>query len=223
MKSGVLLLVAILFFIAQPPGESAPAREDMAPYLKPGIFVDCDHPGIVTRARALTAACRSEAEKAKALFEYVRDTHNHKTCESFKASDVLLCGGNYCRQRSILLAALCRAAGIPARLQLQKVTLKGWRDDDGKISDLVFAHGITGIFLGGRWRLYESVGNGAKWIVWTQDARRGKEMPVPFYADRDCLFRPEERIVIETLPDHFADRTDELVALIERIDGWRKF
>ncbi len=223
MRPSLLLLPSALLVLSLLPGNASPKEDGAGLYLAPGRFVDSDHPAIAARARELTARCRGDAEKTRALFEYVRDTHNDKTCESFKASDVLLCGGNSCRQRSILLAALCRAAGIPARLQLQKVTLKGWRGDDGKVVDLVFAHGITGIFLGGRWRLYESVGNAPKWVVWTQNAARGKEMPVPFYPDRDCLFRPEARIVIENLPNSFADRTDELVALIEKIDGGKKF
>lgn len=223
MKICALGLAGILFVAGFLTARQGRAEDEVSFYLKPGEFVDSGHPLIAAKARELTARCRSEAEKAKALFEFVRDANNDRTCESFRASDVLLCGGNSCRQRSILLAALCRAAGIPARLHLQKVLLKGWRGEDGKAGDLAFAHGITGILLGGHWRLYESVGNAAKWIVWTQAPERGREMPVPFFADRDCLFRPEERIVIETLPDHFADRTDELVALIERIDGGKKF
>jgi len=63
------------------------------------------------------------------------------------------------------------------------------------------------------------VGNRAKWLVWTQDERRASEMPVPFFPDRDCLFKPDERIIIETLPVFFADRTKEMVELIEKIDS----
>jgi len=44
-------------------------------------------------------------------------------------------------------------------------------------------------------------------------------MPVPFFPDRDCLFKPDERIIIETLPVFFADRTKEMVELIEKIDS----
>ncbi len=44
-------------------------------------------------------------------------------------------------------------------------------------------------------------------------------MPVQFYADRDCLFASNSKIVIENLPDFFADRTEEMIKLIEKIDG----
>ncbi len=40
------------------------------------------------------------------------------------------------------------------------------------------------------------------WIVWTQEEGRGGEMPLSFFADGDCLYR-----------------TEELVALIKKIDG----
>jgi transglutaminase-like putative cysteine protease len=193
--------------------------EDLTPFLAPGKCIDSAHPAIVAKAEELTAGCSSSDDKARRLFEYVRDTWTAGVCSGFIASEVLTCGGNSCRQRSILLAALCRAVGIPARLHLQKVTLKGWRHEDGTVSDLVFAHGITGIYLRGRWLLYETVGNREKWRVWTQDEARMKEMPVPFSAERDCLFRADGRILIETLPVFFAGRTEELVSLIERIDG----
>ncbi|MGB8958423.1 MAG: transglutaminase domain-containing protein [Candidatus Aminicenantales bacterium] len=199
---------------------AAELEEDLSPFLAPAKFVDSGHPAIANKAKELTAGCVSAEEKARRLFEFVRDTYTTDECPSFVASEVLTCGGNSCRQRSILLAALCRAAGIPARLHLQKVTLKNWRREDGTvIADYIFAHGITGIYLRGRWLLYETVGNGEKWRVWTQDEARVKEMPVPFSAERDCLFRADDRILIETLPVFFADRTPELISLIERIDS----
>lgn len=201
---------------------SAEMEEDLSPFLAPARFIDSDHPAIVNKAKELTIGCSSAEEKAQRLFEFVRDAYTADTCSSFIASDVLKCGGNSCRQRSILLAALCRAVGIPARLHLQKVTLKSRRHEDGTISDLVFAHGITGMFLRGRWLLYETVGNREKWRVWTQDEARVNEMPVPFSAERDCLFRADDRILIETLPVFFADRTEELVSLIERIDSGKQ-
>ncbi len=214
---GALLLCCVILQGGYP---AADTEEDLAPFLAPARFVDSNHPAIVNKAKELVAGCVSAEEKARRLFEFVRDTYTKDECSSFVASEVLKCGGNSCRQRSILLAALCRAAGIPARLHLQKVTLKNWRQEDGTvIANYIFAHGITGIYLRGRWLLYETVGNGEKWRVWTQDAARVKEMPVPFSAERDCLFQADDRIVIETLPVFFADRTSELISLIERIDN----
>lgn len=195
------------------------SRKSLSEFLRPTTFIDSDNPKIRKKTRELTRSCESEIEKARRVFEFVRDSYNDNPCESFMASDILECGGNLCRQRSILLAALCRAAGIPARLHLQKVTIKNWRHPDGQVKDVTFAHGLTGIYLNGRWHIYEPVGNRDKWIVWTQDEKRGSEMPVKFRPDRDCLFKSDDKVAIETLPVSFADRTIEMIEMIERIDS----
>jgi hypothetical protein len=194
-------------------------KEDLKEFLISTSFIDSDNSKIINKASDLTKSCGTNVEKARLLFEFVRDSYNKNQCESFIASEILECGGNSCRQRSILLATLCRAVGIPARLHLQKVTLKDWKDKNGNIMDISFAHGITGIYLNGEWHLYESVGNKDKWIIWSQDEKRGSEMPVEFFPDRDCLFQPDKKIIIKTLPVYFADRTEEMIKLIERIDS----
>jgi hypothetical protein len=217
----ILVIIIILFlFLAYSCIPAQEDKEDLSPFLRATRFIDSNHPRVVKKALELTNDCETEDEKVRALFEFVRDSYNDSKCESFIASEVLECGANSCRQRSILLAALCRAVGIPARLHLQRVTIKDWKAEDGEIiENLTFAHGITGIHLIGTWRLYESVGNKDKWIIWTQDEKRGSEMPVEFYADRDCLFQPDEKIIIETLAVNFADRTEEMIELIEKIDS----
>jgi hypothetical protein len=216
----LVVILIIFFFLACSCTPTQEDKEDLSLFLRATRFIDSDHPGIVKKALELTKDCDTEDEKVKALFEFVRDSSNDKRCESFIASEILECGGNSCRQRSILLAALCRAVGIPARLHLQRVTIRDWKTEEGEIiKNYTFAHGITGVFLINAWRLYESVGNKDKWIIWTQDEKRGSEMPVEFYPDRDCLFQADEKIIIETLPVNFADRTEKMIELIERIDS----
>jgi len=188
-------------------------------YLSATQFIDARDPKIVAKTEELTGNCSTDVERVKSLFEFVRDGYNNASCSSFIASEVMDCGGNLCRQRSILLAALCRAAGIPARLHLQKVTIRSWKRSDGTVADITFAHVITGINVNGQWHLYEAVGNRDKWINWTQDSSRASEMPIEFSGDRDCLFKPDAGIFIETLPQFFADRAGEMVKLIERTDG----
>jgi len=196
-------------------------QDHLTEYLEPTRFIDSDHPAIVAKARELTQDCLTDVEKAKALYEFVRDSNNDKPCEGPVASKVLDCGGNSCRLRSVLLAALCRAVGIPARLHYQKVWIKGWKDPrDGGEKDIVFAHGLTGIYLNGDWRLYEVVGNREKWVMWTRDEGRASEMPVEFHPDRDCLFKLDGNMRGEVLPVHFADWGKEVERLIEEIDGY---
>lgn len=187
-------------------------------YLKPGKYVNSDHPDIVEKVAKLTKGCTADIEKAKILFEYVRDSHNQNQCESYKASDILKCGGNLCYQRAVLLAALCRAAGIPARLRLQVVTMKEWEKENRTIIEGSFAHGITEIKLKNEWHLYEPTGNPQKWITWTQDETRGSEMPVHFHPERDCLLPYDDKIILEkTLPKVFHDWGKEVKEKIEKI------
>jgi len=192
-------------------------EEDLSEFLKPGEYVNSDHPDIIKKAEELTEGRNTDAEKSKVIYEFVRDNYNDNVFESKIASDVLKLGGNSCTQRSILLAALCRAAGIPARLHLQYCILKNYKYDNGEVKDSPFMHGITGIYINGEWHLYESVGNEAKWIIWTQDESRGIEMPVKFYPNRDCLFKSDEKVKIFTLPVYFKDRTEEMKTFIEKI------
>lgn len=66
------------------------------------------------------------------------------------AGSLLECGGNSCHRRSTLLAALCRAMEIPARLHLQKVFIKDLKiPATSQLVNMTFAHGITGIYLNG--------------------------------------------------------------------------
>lgn len=197
------------------------ANDELAPYLAPSENINSDHPAIQAKASELVKGCGTNMERAQALYEYVRDSYNLQDCKGYVASDVLECGGNSCRQRSILLAALARAVGIPARLQLQRVVIKGWTAADGTTRNIVFAHGITALYLEQRWILYEPVGNPDKWLVWTQDEERAAEMPLPFVAGEDCLLTGDDRILLETLPESFVDRTPEMVELIRRIDDYQ--
>jgi transglutaminase-like putative cysteine protease len=192
-------------------------------FLKPSRFINSNHPKIRRTAQELTVPARSLNDSAKALYEFVRDSYTDARCTSYVASDILRRGGNLCYQRSILLAALCRAVGIPSRLHLQKITIKSYRDSDGKTREITFAHGITGMFLNGRWQLYEAVGNKAKWRDWTGTEASNSVMPLPFTADNDCLFQPSKDIFIETLPGYFADRTTAMVVCIDSLNGGVKY
>jgi|GEM_PF-1503425 len=220
MKNHLFFLFQILSILFFTFTINSSANENINIYLKPGIYINSSHPEIIEKAKEITKSCKTDIERAKSLYEYVRDSNNDNECNTFKASEILKCGGNLCYERAILLAALCRAAGIPARLRLQIVTLKEWKKEDGTIIEGSFAHGITGIKLKNKWHLYEAVGNREKWIIWTQDETRGSEMPVLFYADRDCLFPYDDKVVLEeTIPNVFNDWTEEVEKEIEKVNS----
>ncbi len=198
-------------------------KEDLSQYLEPTPDINSDHPQIVQKAAELTKGCRSDVEKAKALYEFVRDSYTREEVESFVASEVLKGGGLSCYQRSILLAALCRSVGIPARLHLQKISIKNWRSpQDSRVKDIVFAHGLAGLYLNGAWHVYETTGHSYKWFQWAQDETEAAGMVVQFDPDKDCLFdmSKNHRVTGKLLPHYFADRTEEFMTILEQINDF---
>lgn len=126
-------------------------------YLAPAEYVDSDHHLVSRRAAALSRGLSSQTEIARRLFQFVRDLEygapDFDRLDSFRASTLLAEGRGYCVPKAAAFAALCRAAGIPARLAFADVSnhlaspgtleLMGGR---------VFAwHGYAEVLLRGRW------------------------------------------------------------------------
>ena len=94
----------------------------MDKYLKPTAVIDWDTEAVKNKAAELTKGLNTPREKAIALYYFVRDSIRHNpyapgfTPEDYKASVTLERGNGYCQHKAILLVALARAAGIPARL-----------------------------------------------------------------------------------------------------------
>jgi transglutaminase-like putative cysteine protease len=129
-------------------------------YLKSTPVIDCNTPSVKGNAQNLTADKENDVEKAKALFYFVRDEikYNpyvlHNLVEHNKASVTLSRKEGYCVQKAILLAALARAVGIPARL--------GFADIRNYIvpqklmelmhgSNLFIYHGYCELYIGQKW------------------------------------------------------------------------
>jgi transglutaminase-like putative cysteine protease len=131
----------------------------MANFLAPGRYVDSDHPAIRSLAATLS--------DARELFYVVRDCVAYQTCadggsmgdylgalETYRASSVLEAGYGYCVSKAALYTALCRAAGIPARMAFADVLNRhrsGWRLRHAMGTDLFAWHGYSEIWLHGRW------------------------------------------------------------------------
>ena len=104
------------------------ADEDLKPYLEPTPVIDSDHPDVVARARALTRGSTSEREKLERIYSFVREMP-YDILAAFRdlaegkrrASDVLRAGHAFCMGKASTFVALCRAAGIPARVGFQQL------------------------------------------------------------------------------------------------------
>jgi transglutaminase-like putative cysteine protease len=132
----------------------------MEKYLRCTEIIDCDAEAVSEKARALTGGLQTDREKAVALFYFVRDEIKHnpyaptQAATDHKASLTLERGNGQCQHKSALLAALARAAGIPARLGYVDIR-------DHLLSDkframvggdnLLIQHGYAELYVDGRW------------------------------------------------------------------------
>ena len=102
--------------------------DDLRPYLAPTPVIDCDHPDVIARARELTHGCASEREKLGRIYAFVREmpydilaAFRDLALGKRRASDVLHAGHAFCMGKASSFVALCRAAGIPARIGFQQL------------------------------------------------------------------------------------------------------
>lgn len=126
---------------------------------QPATMVDSDHPDVVAFAKAATAGAVGERERAVKLYYAVRDGFRYDPYKldlsigGLKGSRVLADGFGWCVSKASLLAAACRAIGLPARVGLADVRnhLTTARLREAMGTDIFYCHGYTAILLDGRW------------------------------------------------------------------------
>jgi transglutaminase-like putative cysteine protease len=131
----------------------------VADCLAASICINSDHPTVISLARTLTDAARSDVENACALYYWTRDQIRYNpygispTAESLSASNTIAAGEGWCVPKSVLLAALCRAIGIPACVGFADVRnhLSTERLREHMATDVFYFHGYTSIFLNDKW------------------------------------------------------------------------
>jgi transglutaminase-like putative cysteine protease len=134
------------------------AIDDPQSCLAPTSMVDSDHPAIRAFA-ARHAQGSTERERAVALYYAVRDQVRYDpyridlTPHGMRASTVLAQGFGWCVNKAALLAAACRAAGIPARMGFADVRnhLSTQRMRETMATDVFTWHGYADLWLEGRW------------------------------------------------------------------------
>jgi transglutaminase-like putative cysteine protease len=122
-------------------------------------LIDSDHPAVAKFA-ARHAAGADDCARAVALFRAVRDGFRYDPYRidlspvGMRASTVLANGYGWCVPKAALLAAACRAAGIPARVGYADVRnhLSTERMRQTMQTDLFVWHGYTDIWIDGAWR-----------------------------------------------------------------------
>ena len=153
-------------------------------------FLDFDHPEVAAFARR-SAGEGSARERAVRLYYAVRDGIRydpyafHVTPDWLSASRTLAAGSGWCVPKAILLAACCRAQGIPARLGFADVKnhLATRRLLEMMGCDLFIWHGYVSLFLDGRWVKATPAFN-------IEMCRRFDVLPLEFDGTADSLLQP---------------------------------
>ncbi|QJW84297.1 transglutaminase family protein [Ramlibacter terrae] len=122
-------------------------------------LVDSDNPEVRAFAQR-HAQGADDRERAIALYYAVRDGFRYDPYRidlsegGMRASTVLANGFGWCVTKAALLAAACRAVGIPARLGFADVRnhLSTERMRQTMTTDIFIWHGYTEVFLEGAWR-----------------------------------------------------------------------
>jgi len=176
----------------------------MNEFLRPGRYVDSDHPAVIAFSRK-NAAGNSRLARAVALYYAVRDAIRYNPFldfskeEAFQASHCIAAGEGFCVGKAALLAACARADGIPARVGFADVknhlTTPALRARMG--TDLFIYHGYTELLLEDKWVKATPAFN-------VELCRRFGVRPLEFDGREDSIFHPfdeEDRRHMEYLRD----------------------
>jgi hypothetical protein len=114
--------------------------------------LDLTHPKIHITALKLTQARQSVPQRLCALQDFVRRLPfgAFYDVSHVRASDVLRSQRGDCHSKGVLFTALCRGAGIPARLRFVRIRsrfLHGILDDGPE----TMAHAVGQVLVGDRW------------------------------------------------------------------------
>ncbi|MBI2802046.1 MAG: transglutaminase family protein [Gammaproteobacteria bacterium] len=128
-------------------------------YLLPTAAIDADHPEVIAFAQEVVGSTQNPLSQASQLYLAVRDRIQYDPYKldlsnsGMKASRVLALGHGWCVTKSALLAAACRAVGIPARVGYADVhnhlSTRRLREVIG--SDTYYWHGYAALYLHGKW------------------------------------------------------------------------
>lgn len=180
----------------------------MDAHLRATPFLDIEHPRVVALARDLVGDATTDVEKARRLFLGVREGWRYDPYtvsadpERYRASHIAATDRAYCIPKAVLLAALARASGIPARLGFADV--KNHLASEKLLARLgtdVFAwHGYVLLFVGGRWVKATPAFNASL-------CARFGVAPLEFDGVHDAMLQPFDRAgarYMEYLADHGA-------------------
>lgn len=160
-------------------------------YLAATPFIDSDHAAVRALAREAVGGETDTKAKAIKLYYAIRDRFLYDpyavevSVDGLRASSVITRGHGFCVNKALLLAAVARAEGIPARIGLADVknhlATERLRAQMG--TDIFYYHGFTELFLDGKWVKATPAFNLAL-------CQKFRVLPLEFDGETDSVFHP---------------------------------
>lgn len=135
---------------ARPGRESSPSGEDTAP----SPWVQSDSPRIADFAKSIVGDAKTDLQRMRKLRAFLSDYINQKGLDVGYASalETLDSRRGDCTEHAVLLTALARSLGIPARM----VTGIAYVERMGGASRVFVPHAWTQAYIDGRWISFDS-------------------------------------------------------------------
>jgi transglutaminase-like putative cysteine protease len=132
---------------------------NVSSFLEAAFFIDSDSHNVREFARAAISGVEDEVDRVVALYRAVRESVIYdpyvdlSSPASYRASEILACGRGYCVGKASLLAAVARAAGVPARVGYADVRnhMTSPRLYELIRTDVFRWHSYTDLHVEGRW------------------------------------------------------------------------
>lgn len=103
-----------------------PGEPDLSPFLRPELFIESDAPEIVAEAKKAAAGATAPRLIAERLTRHVNALLEKKPTVSLpSAREVLRTGVGDCNEHTALYVAMARAIGLPARIAVGLVYMRG--------------------------------------------------------------------------------------------------
>jgi transglutaminase-like putative cysteine protease len=211
-------MLARLWYVAGM--QTDPRPEDC---LSPTTMVDSGHPAVVAFSSE-HARGGSDRERAVSLYYAVRDGFRYDPYKvelspaGMSASGVLALGYGWCITKAALLAASCRAQGIPARLGFADVRnhLATARMREQMQTDVFAWHGYADLWIDGAWRKATPAFNLAL-------CEKFALLPLDFDGEHDSVFHAFDATGQRHMEYLRQRGTWDDVPLQDIVDGFREF
>jgi transglutaminase-like putative cysteine protease len=143
-----------------PQPERGRADPPLPEHLAATAFIDADHPAVRAFAQRAVGDAETYPDRISRLFTAVRDQIRYDPYRlsheprDYVASNVIACGAAFCVPKAVVLTAVARSLGVPARLGFSDVRnhLQSPKLAERMGTDVFVFHGYSELFVAGGWR-----------------------------------------------------------------------